>query len=285
MMELDIPIADYAADNVGAPVPTLNSGLAHRILTRSPLHAWASHPKLNPAGVREVNEAMDFGSAVHSALLEGIDIVTVIDAPDWRTKAAKEARDDARALGRVPLLAPDAEKVALMVAVTNLTIASCPDLAGLGALDAERTIVWADRHTDVWLRCRPDWMTRDRSIILSYKTTSASAEPEAYAKTILNYGYDMQAAFELDGVKAMTGSAPIAYVWVVQETQPPFAVSLVGMSAPMRAYAMDRMGLAVDLWKRCLAADRWPGYPERVCYIEPPAWARALLDERIENES
>ena len=34
-----IPMADYVRDEVNAPVPTLNSGTAHRLITRSPLHA------------------------------------------------------------------------------------------------------------------------------------------------------------------------------------------------------------------------------------------------------
>jgi len=36
-------------------------------------------------------------------ILENADLVEVIDAADWRTKAAQEARREAHAAGRIPL--------------------------------------------------------------------------------------------------------------------------------------------------------------------------------------
>src|SRR5690606_6011670 len=57
-----LPMTRYAADDVDAPVPTLNSGLANRLLERSAIHAWTRHPKYGAEGI-EANDAMNIGSA------------------------------------------------------------------------------------------------------------------------------------------------------------------------------------------------------------------------------
>lgn len=274
-----IPMADYAADNLGTDAPTLNSGLAHRLLTRSPLHAWWGHPRLNPQWQPTESEAFDLGAAVHDLVIEGrTDRIRVIQADSWRTKEARDLRDAARADGMLPLLPDQATAVLAMVGPALAAIELSPDLMGLGELDPEQTFIWQDESTGAWLRCRPDWVTRDLTIILSYKTTSASAEPEAFARSIMSFGYDLQAAFEIAGVEAACGARVTHYIWVVQEVQPPYAVSLVGMSPEMRHYGLSRFDLAVSRWADCLNNDRWPGYPTRICYVSPPAWAMAQLE-------
>jgi hypothetical protein len=44
-------------------------------------------------------------------LLEGTDVCIAVDAPDWRTKAAKEQRDAIRQIGRIPLLIEQWDRV------------------------------------------------------------------------------------------------------------------------------------------------------------------------------
>ena len=78
------------------PSPSLSSHIAHRLITQSPLHAWYAHPRLNPRYVEEDSTAFDLGSCAHALLLEGEDSIAVIEADDWRTKVAKEARAKAR---------------------------------------------------------------------------------------------------------------------------------------------------------------------------------------------
>lgn len=277
---MSLPMEQYATDDVGAPMATLNSGLANRLLNRSPLHTWTGHPKLNPAWKPVENEAFDIGAAVHDMVIEGAHRYEVLDFPDWRTNASKEARQAARDAGKRPLLRHQADAVAPMAdAVWNVLRAS-PDLEALGELDFERTYVWEEEAggRNAWLRCRPDWVTLDRKVALSFKTTSSSAEPEAFARTIMNFGYDLQAAFECRGIEAVLGVKVEHYIWVVQETTAPFAVSLVGMSNQMREYGQTRMDAAVLKWAECMATGEWPGYPLRIAYIDPPAWAMREME-------
>lgn len=281
---MKIPMEDYVRDNVGAPVPTLSSGLAHRLLTRSPLHAWWGHPKLNPGWQEAKAEAFDIGTAAHDLIIEGhTDRIVVVDAGDWRTKDAREQRDAARAEGKLPLLARQYEEVKAMLEPAKAAFES-DDLMALGKLDPEETFVWADPNTGAWLRCRPDWVTTDRKIIVSYKTTQ-NAEPGAFTRQMLGLGYEMQAMFEIAGVDAICEVPNRAYVWLVQETAPPHACSLIGLSPAMLDYAAARFDAAVHLWAQCRELNQWPGYPPRVCYPDPPAWALAQQMEMEEAQN
>lgn len=283
----DLPITEYGADRVGAPVATINSGTANLILNRSPWHAWWASPNLNPDWTpRTTNDAMDLGSACHAMFIEGdTERICAIDAPDWRTNAAKERRASAIEAKRIPLLRHDAERAIAIVSEAQVALAMCDDLRGLGDVDAEETYVWEAEYggRSVWLRCRPDWVTRDRRVILSYKTTGQIAEPDAYLRTLMNGGYHVQAAFELAGVEAVSGVRPDHYVWIVSETEPPYAVAFLGLSRTMRALGGAEMDRAVLTWAECMAAgpgpENWPSYtPRKIAYPEAPAWRLRELE-------
>jgi hypothetical protein len=54
---------------------------------------------LNPDFKPREEARFDLGRAAHQVLLEGNANVAVIEESDWRTKAAKDARDWARSRG------------------------------------------------------------------------------------------------------------------------------------------------------------------------------------------
>src|SRR3990167_10985225 len=108
-----IPLADYIADP--APSPSLSSGIARAILEESPLHAFHKHPRLNPHYLQDHKTAFDLGTVAHAVLLEGsYKKIAVVNAVDWRTKEAKETRDEARANGMTPILVEQMTEVELM---------------------------------------------------------------------------------------------------------------------------------------------------------------------------
>ena len=88
----DISAADYHADC--CPEPSLSASVAQLLLKRSPRHAWYAHPGLNPNFQPENKKQFDLPTAVHAMLLErDQNRIFVIDARDYKTKAAREARD------------------------------------------------------------------------------------------------------------------------------------------------------------------------------------------------
>lgn len=278
----NIPLADYLADP--APAPSLSSSIAHRLVTQAPCHAWARHPRLNPAYQSEDGGKMDVGSAVHAILLEGAENrVAYIDAEDWRTKVAKEERDAARVAGRIPLLVGNR-------AIVNAMVSAGRDALAKSELDdawthgeAEATLLW--QESDIWCRCRPDWLSFDKRTIISVKTTAGSAEPNTFLRNaIIPHGYDLQAAMEARGVMQIFKPTACRVVWVVIECEPPHAVSLVGLTPEFLEHAERKLRWAMVKWATCLKADSWPGYDSRIAWLDLPAWAQAQFTERLFTE-
>lgn len=280
---IDCPMAEYVGDRAHPTGEvTLNSSLAHLLLTRSPLHAWWHHPRLNPAWAQSEETRFDLGTALHAILLEGRHRdLEPLPFSDYRSKAAREARAAARASGKIPILLEDHAVIDTMRVSAFQALHDCADLRDCGPWDAETTLVWQSH--DTWLRCRPDWIARDSRTVVSVKTTSASAEPDAYLRTLLGAGYEMQAAFECAAVEALTGQRPL-YVWLVVETEAPYAASVLGLSPDLEAYARERMVYAVQAWARCLREQRWPGYSSRIAWLETPPWKRGDWTERLNRE-
>ena len=274
----DMPHKDYLADPCAAP--SLSSSIAAIIVSQSPQHAWFAHPRLNPQYEPKEAEKFDRGTAAHEMLLGGPNRIVTVEADDWRTKAAREQRDAIRAEGKLPLLARHFEGVQKMVEIAKVAINSCEDLQGysLDAGKAEQTLIW--QMDGIWCRSRLDWLSNDRKLILDYKSTSGSAEPNAWVKTLMGMEGDMQPAFYLYGNKATGGPEDARFVFVVQENEAPFAVSFVGMPPAFVELGFRKMAHAVSLWRGCITTGQWPAYPNRICWAEPPAWAVAQWEER-----
>ena len=266
----------YHADP--APVPSLSNSVANVLLSRSPYHAWLAHPKLNPNYKSDESSRFDLGSAAHAVLLEGDSTkICVVDAADWRTKAAKEQRDQARENGLLPILAKHDFAVKEMVKAAKAFIAQS-ELSGIfDQGKPEQTLMWKEGTTHC--RSRLDWLTDDHKIILDYKTTD-SAAPEAFIRQIGRMGYDLQSAFYTCGVTAATGTIP-KFVFLVQEIEAPYACSLVSLSNAYFELALEKYKAAARLWRECLDSGKWPAYPTRICYAEPPAWAIKEFEEEL----
>lgn len=273
---------EYHADP--ADEASLSASIAHLLVSESPWHAWTAHPKLNPDYAERREDRFDLGTTAHALLLENRppeDIVAIVEAPDWRTNAAKDARDEARAEGKIPLLAKTVESVVAMVTATKEQLAAIeldPPLFTTAGT-SERTIVW--QEDDVTCRALIDWLHDDFTAIDDLKTTSGSANPHRWTRTLFSIGADVQTAFYLRGLKALTGvEAQMRYV--VQETYPPYALSVVSLEPAVLALAEAKVESAIKRWRECLATDTWPGYPSEVCYAELPPWEETRFLEREE---
>jgi hypothetical protein len=269
----------YHADP--ASVPSLTASIAHLLVSRSPLHAWTAHPRLNPAYERREDDKFDVGNVAHAVILEGRDIVYVVHADSWRTKDAKESREYARSIGKVPLLATQREAVDALCDAVRQQIEALhvePPLFSDGS--PEQTLVW-EEDGGIMCRARLDWLRSDLRAVDDLKTTSRSAHPVAYARRLYDVGGDIQAAFYLRGVRALTGATPV-FRWVVAETEPPYAISVITPGADVLALGEAKVEHALGLWRRCLETGEWPGYPSQVHVAELPAWEEARWIEREE---
>lgn len=126
---------EYHADL--CPIPSLSRSTIKDLLFRSPAHAWFNHPRLNPDYKEQTEEKFDKGTAAHSLLLEGSDNIEVIDADDWRSKAAKDLREVARKEGKTPLLTHQYKESKTMVDSAMDQIRGCKELGITTRLSVE----------------------------------------------------------------------------------------------------------------------------------------------------
>jgi hypothetical protein len=285
MNEINVPGVYYISseDYHRDPVikPSLSRGTIKQLLYDSPAHVWWNNSRLNPDFVQDDAEPkFDIGQAAHSLFLEGIDKICIIDEKDWKKKSAQEERDLARMKGFIPLLPHQSEKVLAMVKAADRQLAEweehpIKDLRSKG--NSELTYVWQEGNN--WLRVRPDWISKNRKLILDYKTTSASANPMEWARQVVNLGYDIQYHMYKRGVKAVEGAMP-SFRFMVQETYEPYLCSFIGLPPQFVEMGKEKTDYGIFMWEKCLVTGHWPGYPKQTCYLDPPAYALASWEAR-----
>jgi hypothetical protein len=220
----------------------------------------------------------DLGHAAHKLVLGVGEPIIPVDADDWRTKAAKEMRDKAHANGDIPLLRADYDTVhAMAAALRRHPVAGPLFTPGTGL--PEQSLFWQDPDFGVWRRCRLDWLRHraddTRLIIPDYKTCYA-ADPEAAAKAMANYCYHQQGAWYVDGAIAcgLAGDIEPAFLLVFQEKTPPYLVGTYQVHLTALAAGRVRNRKALDIYRTCSAAGRWPGYGgDDIAVLELPGWA------------
>lgn len=266
---LDMPEDVYHADPV--PGGSLSSSGARRLLPPS-CPALFRHERDHG---RPPRDTFDFGHAAHRLVLGAGNDLAVVDADDWRSKAAKDARDSARVEGLVPILAADYAKAQAMAAAVR----AHPIAAALIDPDRGRpevSLFWSDDDTDVWCRARIDWLPDPvearRLIVTDYKTTT-SAEPAGLPRAVASYGYHQQAAWYLDGIQATGIADDVAFVFVAQEKTEPYLISVYELDREALLIGADLNARARALYAQCTATDTWPGYSDDVLSISLPPWA------------
>jgi len=269
----------YHADP--CPEPSLSASIANKVIHQSLLHAWRAHPR-SPLFVESVaGSAADRGSAAHSLLLGG-KALTVIEAEDYRTSAARTARDEARASGKIPLLAKEAEGVAAMTALARARFFDLHD----GPYHCERTAIWRPRDAG-WRRARLDTVSQEGALIVDYKTTEAAVDAFACERRIADMGLQIQAAAYVEAVEhlhpELTGRVRFLFQW--QEQKPPYALSPpLEMGEAFLSLGRAQWRAASHLWDKALAHKSFPGHSARPHLASPPPWELARWEERALSE-
>lgn len=269
----DIPQDAYFADPV--PTTSLSSSGARKLLPPS-CPAIFRHEQLHG---QPHKRTFDIGHAAHLLVLGAGAPLLVVEAEDWRTKAAREARDEAYALGHTPILAGEYEQVqAMAAALREHPIASAlfdPDHG-----KPEQSLFWNDSIHDVWRRARLDWLpetTTGRMIAADYKTC-VSAEPSAIEKAMGNYGYFMQAPWYIDAILALGLAEDVAFVFVFQEKTAPYLVTVAQLEAHDLQIGRHRNNRALEVYAECVRTDTWPGYTSDVAHVSLPPWVLNHLE-------
>lgn len=269
-----VPEDVYHADPV--PGGSLSSTGARRILPPEGCPAKFRH-ELDHG--QPPKKAWDLGRVAHRELLGiGGDIV-VIDAPSYTSRAARQQRDEAREAGATPLLAHEYAQVQDMIRAVRAHPLAGP-LFEPGRGRPEVTLVWQDPATRVMCRARIDWLVErnGRVYAIDYKTATSVA-PDALQKAMHDYGYYMQAAWYLDGIRALGLDDRPQFVFVAQETAAPHLITAFQPDHVAMRIGAGRNADARHLYARCMKTGEWPAYVDDIELIPLPAWAENRYQE------
>jgi len=146
----------------------------------------------------------------------------------------------------------------------------------------ERTLIW--REGSIWCRLKLDWQPDAGTVFDDFKSTAASAHPDAWVRTAYGFGADFQAGFYRRGIRAVLGFENPTFRFVVQEVEPPYALSVIQFAPAAIDLADQDVDRAIALWTRCMAENRWPGYPNRTCHVDPPSYEVWRREERVARD-
>lgn len=275
----DISAEAYHGDPCA--VPSMSSTLARLILNRSPRHAWTAHPRLNPDHEGKDSKTFDIGRAAHRAVLgKGGDFIAYPEHVLAKngaasTTAAKEWAEEIRARGMTPVKAEEADAVNDMAAEIMGRLAFM-DMAFPPARSELTAIAEID---GVMCRAMIDHAPEDpRQPLWDVKTTT-DASPLAVMRSIMAYGYDIQASHYTEVWKAATGEDR-QFRFVFVEKDQPHECCVVQLGGDSMAMARKRTARAREMWAHCLSTDNWPGYPGEIVQLDLPEFYQARWLER-----
>jgi len=236
-----------------------------RRLLRSPAHYK------NPT--RFESPAMAFGSLVHTFTLEPhiaeARYRTRSDV-DGRTKEGKAVRDWEASLAaqqNIQFVGRADYDAAVSIATSVRTHLGASSLLSGGLAEVSCIL---DGFRDINVRIRPDYLCEDRIIDLK---TCVDGRPDAFSRSVMTFGYAIQAAFYTDVAQSFDGQKRDFY-WVAVEKEAPFAVAVYKASDAMLQYGRAQYLKAIELYKECAAMDLWPAYSQQIQQLDLPGWIK-----------
>jgi hypothetical protein len=279
-LHLDISAEQYHADRL-LDDPTLSSSIAKILYDETPRHARQAHPRLGAYIGERASREMNLGSVAHEIMLGKGGGYVVSPYDDYKTKDARAWRDETIASGQTPIKDKDYRAAEQMAKSLRVFLAEVPGAeAAFSQGRAETVVIWRDIGGPL-CRCMIDWL--DGPIIWDLKTTGNGLSDRAL-RTWIASGLDLQGAFYMRGLETVEPkfAGRLKWRWCFLETEPPFEARIIEMDGATRAYGDRKAALAIEKWRKCLAENKWPGYPRVIEHLDYAAWSEANILAREE---
>ena len=236
-------------------------------ILKSPAHYQAAL-----AEDRKETPAMLMGTLAHSMILEGHSLREIAAIkPAFMSLATKEGKAWKSEFGHLPIVSTDD---ALSLEGMAESVRSNPHAAAMlaGCQHRETPIRATIRNVE----CKGlidaagtdgvDW------VILDLKTTD-DASPEAFARKVANYHYDMQAALykQLLATHHQIETEPTFY-WLVVEKTAPYTCAVYDSSDWITS-GEDKLERALETLKDCRKSNLWPKPFGGINLLIRPSWA------------
>lgn len=247
----------------------------HAAISRSMIMEFHKLPALcyyryiNPVTRADASDAMNFGTALHSAVLEPkLYEETFVVHPKYTGPGSralnKQFEQDMLNQGKSIISEDEKSMLDFMQANFN----QCDYAAeAVAKAKIEHSLFWTDPDTGLKLKARPDFF--NHSAVFDLKTTKSINKYE-FSKSIYEYGYHIQAALVMDGLKEVTGKEYDLFVIFAFEKDAPYCMAPFFISDEALAIGRARYKQILAEMKEC--------YENPVLWLMPreiglPNWA------------
>jgi len=244
------------------------------IANGSPRHYWQQYinPKRGPA---HKTDALRVGDAIHSAILQPDLFASNFAAKpvcDKRTTEGKAVYAEfLRTKGnRIELSALEYE---WCVRIRDSVYAHKIARGLLKGGKAEHSFFTKEAETGELVKCRPDYLHDAGDLIVDIKSTT-DAHPDTFSKDATNYMYDLAVPWYFDIVRAVTGTPPRHWVWIVIEKEEPYAVGIYYAQKHDIIRARDTCRRYLMEIARQRKLGTWEDYGSEVRPLVMKPWAR-----------
>lgn len=249
--------------------PGLNQSSLKKIL-QSPAHYQAS---LNEKFIS--SPAMEMGTAAHCLILDGPKAFenAYVLQPDHIKLTTKEGKEWKASQRRKKILKDDGKDRmwssihGMAEQLARLPYYQVTDDAEYVKRN-EVSFYWEWNGCDC--KARLDSVLIEEGIILDLKTT-ASVDPEMFAKKVVGLGYDFQAAYYTKAAELAYGK-PFRFIFAAVERVAPYNVQLFEVTDEMMAEGMAMCEDALHLYKLSESAKIWEPPVIKQHKLEYPRW-------------
>ena len=198
--------------------------------------------------------AMNFGSAVHSALLEPDkkEILALPEKINLRTKKDRDFKAKLIEDNKDKIIISHDEKKYLEQIVDNVNSNSLAMKLLNGLDEIEYSYYGSIDEVDV--RVRPDGLKRNRHII-DIKTCQ-DASPKAFRNAIYNFSYHLQACFYSEAL----GYDPASFRFIAIENKYPFDVAVYSLSDELIERGKTAWRIAFNAWSNYIKDNKVSGF-------------------------
>lgn len=235
------------------------------------------------AGLDEDFSHLVVGSAFHTLVLEPDmfeEKFIISPHADYRKKIAQEWKQEQQNGGFRILSRDEYNHVLQMTAAIRqhkvASILCDPDMG-----KAELSGYWIDNNRNDWkrddptfrlCRFRADFWNQAHHTIVDLKSAVCAGYTD-FSKAMHNYRYHVQDAFYSDGMRHC-GNRVNAFVFVVIEKKPPYAIGVYELEPDDRQFARELYQRDLRVYDKCMKENHWPSYDSDVRMIQLPRYAR-----------
>ena len=241
-------------------IPRFRQSMAKVLLSECPAIFKAQYD----AERRAPSRAMEKGTLVDQLVFGGANF-TVIDAGDYRTKKAQEARDAARESGMVPVLADEYEPARRLAgAIKARLLAEGIDLS---RCHKQETVQWTsaigtlcEGTPDLWVEAPGGYLTIDLKC-------GHTANPDRLEYHLYEQGWHIQGAAYQEALNSW--KCPGQHFIVCAETKSGAdCITIAPLSEMYMSIGRMSWEKAQRIWMTCWERNEWPEYTARL--LMPP---------------